>query len=314
MQTERGLIIFPGALGDLICLLPAIHALGRCYPAIEFELMARAELARFAVRRMPIAAGHSIDRREVALLFSQAGGDSQMARTFFSQFGRIDCFFAYDNEHWCSSLRRAARGKVSFYPFRPPGKGHVAGSYLRAIGAPVSRRLSSTIELVPDDLLSAEKRLRAFGLKPRHFILLLPGSGSLRKNWGPEAFALLAQRVWLIHGVLIVLGPAEAGLAPIFRKRSLPVASNLELGELAGIARLARCFIGNDSGVSHLAAAAGARGLVIFGPTDPTRWRPLGAVKIIHKQPLESLSADSVSRALDKIVEGATQRAPNVEA
>ena len=72
---------------------------------------------------------------------------------------------------------------------------------------------------------------------------------------------------------------------------------DLELSELAGIAREARCFIGNDSGVSHLAAAAGARGLVIFGPTDPERWRPLGDVKVIRKEPLEDLLVDQVWRS-----------------
>ena len=71
MKLGRGLIIFPGALGDLICLLPALHALGEMYPKIEFEMMARAELARFAQRRMAIVADHSIDRHEVALLFSE---------------------------------------------------------------------------------------------------------------------------------------------------------------------------------------------------------------------------------------------------
>jgi heptosyltransferase-3 len=57
---------------------------------------------------------------------------------------------------------------------------------------------------------------------------------------------------------------------------------------------LSRCFIGNDSGVSHLAAAAGSRGLVIFGPTDPQRWRPIGDVKTIQKDPLQSLALDQV--------------------
>ena len=91
MKLGRGLIIFPGALGDLICLLPALHALGEMYPKIEFEMMARAELARFAQRRMAIVAGHSIDRHEVALLFSERGGESHLARDFFFQFDRIDC-------------------------------------------------------------------------------------------------------------------------------------------------------------------------------------------------------------------------------
>ncbi len=303
MESGRGLIIFPGALGDLICLLPAIRALGRRYPALAFELMARAELARFAEHRMMVVAGHSIDRREVALLFSERGGESNLACNFFGQFERIDCFFASAHECFCSSLRQAAGRDVSFYPFRPPGLGHMAECYLRAIGAPIPHPLRESIELLPDDLCGAQARLNALGLEARRFVLVLPGSGSARKNWPAENFALLAERVQLIHPVLVVLGPAEIGLAPVFRARSLAVVSDVELSELAGIAGLARCFIGNDSGVSHLAAVAGACGIVIFGPTDPERWRPLGDVKTIQKEPLQSLSLDQVLSTFTEFIQ-----------
>ena len=303
MEAGRGLIIFPGALGDLICLLPAIRALSGRYPNIEFELMARAELARFAERRMPIVAGHSIDRRELALLFSEGGGESNLVRKFFRQFDRIDCFFASDNERFCSSLRQAARSEVSFYPFRPPGRGHVAECYLRAIGAGISPPPSGSIELLPDDVHDAERKLHAIGLRPGRFVLVLPGSGSAKKNWPAENFALLAERIQLIHRVLVVLGPAETGLAAGFHARSLSVVSDLELGELAGIAHFAYCFIGNDSGVSHLAAATGARGLVIYGPSDPERWCPLGDVKIIQQEPLESLLLEQVWPAVAELIE-----------
>jgi heptosyltransferase-2 len=274
--------------------LPAIHALEQRYPALSFELVARGELAPFAARRMRMAAGHSIDRREVALLFSEGGGDLSVAAGFFGKFDRIECFFASGNERFCSSLRKAARGEVRFYPFRPPGTGHIAASYLHAIGARVAPPLDSSLELAPEDLLGGEQRLRSFGLQPGRFLLILPGSGSAQKNWPAGNFAVLAERIHSVDRALVVLGPAEPSLAPVFHARALPVASDIELGELAGIARLARCFVGNDSGVSHLAAAAGARGIVIFGPTDPERWRPLGNINVIRQQPLDTLMPDQL--------------------
>jgi heptosyltransferase III len=304
MQVGRGLIIFPGALGDLICLVPAIHAFGERHRKIAFELMARTELARFAERRMGIVAGHSIDRREVALLFSERGWESEAARDFFRQFDCIDCFFASDDERFCASLRGVARGEVTFYPFRPHGSGHVAECYLRTIGANNSRPLRNSIELMPDDLRLAQRRLDELGLEPGGFVLVFPGSGSPRKNWPAVNFVQLAERIRLIHPVLVVLGPAERGLAASFHACDLlSVVGDLELGELAAIARVARCFIGNDSGVSHLAAAAGARGLVIFGLTDPQRWRPLGEVKIIQQEPLKNLVVDRVWLSLAELLD-----------
>lgn len=302
MEKRRGLIIFPGALGDLICLLPAIRELNRRHPTIGFELMTRAELARFAERRMRVVAGHSIDRREVALLFSERGSESDVARRFFGQFDRIECFFASDHERFCSSLERVSPGEVCFYPFRPGGTGHIAECYLRAIGVRTQQPLDNSIELTPDDLHKAERLLRVLGLAPGRFVLVLPGSGSAKKNWPAENFALLVERIHLFSRVLIVLGPAEARLESIFRARSLSVINNIELGELGGVARLAHCFIGNDSGVSHLAAAVGARGVVLFGPTDPGRWRPLGDVAIIRRQPLEALIADEVWPTVNEFI------------
>jgi ADP-heptose:LPS heptosyltransferase len=301
-QANRGLIIFPGALGDLICLLPALRELDRRYPEIEFELMARAELARFAVRRLPIVAGHSIDRQEIAALFSGASSQASLLRRFFGQFRRIDCFFAYDNTHFRSSLRQAARGQVFFYPFRPSGEGHVAEGYLRAIGANLSPLLAASIEVLAEDLSEAWQTINVRGLEPKRFALIVPGSGSTRKNWPVENFALLAERIQLSQRVLVVLGPAENSFAPVFHARSLSVVSEIELGQLAGLARLASCFIGNDSGVSHLASAAGARGLVIFGPTNPERWRPLGKVRIIRKEPLEDLPPDEIWPTVQQMI------------
>jgi heptosyltransferase-2 len=313
MKVKRGLIIFPGALGDLVCLVPTIRVLATRYPEISFELMARAELARIAVGRTAIAAGHSIDRHEVAQLFSPQGSQSREARIFFSQFVRVDCFFAATSEHFCDSLTDAAGGDVAFYPFRPPGPGHVAECYLRAINAPISQPLCYWIDLMAEDLSCARQRLQASRLEPDSFLLILPGSGSVKKNWPAENFAALAQSAAKLtaatkddHGlghsraqasatrVLVVLGPAEATLAPIFIEQRFAVFDDLELAEVAGLARMARCFVGNDSGVSHLAASSGARGLVIFGPTEPERWRPLGDVQVIRKEPLQDLAPDEV--------------------
>src|SRR5579883_394256 len=286
MRTGRGLIIFPGALGDLVCLLPTIEALRRRYPSIEFELMARSDLALFARQHLRLADGHSIDRYEVALLFRADGGEVPAATRFFGQFERIECFFASDNQTFRAALTQAARGVVSFYPFRPPGSGHV--------GASVPSPLLAEIELQPEDVHSAERTLATLALQPQRFVLILPGSGSAKKNWPAENFALLAEKANRTVGSVTVLGPAEEGLLGFFSSRGLQVLNNVDLGQLAAIARLARCFIGNDSGVSHLAAASGARGVVLFGPTDPTRWHPLGNVRILHREPLDALLLDEV--------------------
>ena len=72
-------------------------ALARRHHDAAIELMARDELARFAVGRMGIERGHSIDRREVSLLFSEASDAPARAGEFFAAFAYIYSFFGADN-------------------------------------------------------------------------------------------------------------------------------------------------------------------------------------------------------------------------
>jgi Glycosyltransferase family 9 (heptosyltransferase) len=321
------LVIFPGALGDLICLIPALRALARQHPRSTpdstLELMARAELARFATGRLDFnsahalghsqrysrgsSQGYSIDRREVAQLFAPGSGPvAPEARAFFGSFSHVYSFFGTDDEHFRAALEDASGGRASFFEFRPPGAGHVAAAYLRQIhahfgspaGAEPAAALDCSFELHREDLDLAEDRLAGLGLEPRRFILILPGSGSFVKNWPAENFAALAEALAARLRPLVILGPAEAALEPIFAARRLPLLSGLELAEVAALARLAAAFVGNDSGVSHLAAAAGAAGLAIFGPTDPERWRPLGRTTIIRREPLSALSPKEIETKL----------------
>jgi heptosyltransferase-3 len=302
--VNRVLVIFPGALGDLMCLLPALDAIARRHSGDSVELMARFELARLAVGRTIVQRAHSIDAREVGGLFSDepAGG----ARGLFGGFDRIYSFFASDDERFRARLTAATDAVVSFYPFRPVGDGHVSEAYLRAIGAdaaPVERRLEPTAE----DLAAAARVLARSGRDSSRLIVIFPGSGSLAKNWPAEKFAALASKLSKRASVAIVLGPAEESIEPIFRESGAAVITQLELPVVAAIARGAAAFVGNDSGVSHLAAAVGASGVAIFGATDPARWRPVGAgrVDVIRGEPIDSIEVAEVVAALAKFVAAA---------
>ncbi|MGC2442334.1 hypothetical protein [Candidatus Binatus sp.] len=125
------LVIFPGALGDLMCLTPALGAISRRHPGASVELMARFELARLVAGRSVVARAHSLDAREVGELFSES---SDGARRFFGQFDRIYSFFASDDARFRARMAAATDAQVSFHSFRPSGDGHVSEGYLRSIG------------------------------------------------------------------------------------------------------------------------------------------------------------------------------------
>jgi heptosyltransferase-2 len=293
----RLLVIFPGALGDLICLGPALRAIARRHHGASLELMAHPELVRFAVGRLSVEGGHSIDRREVSSLFRNDAGADPAAHAFFSQFSRIYSFFAAEDHNFRRSLSTAATGDVSFHLFRPPGDGHIGSLYLDSIGAS-GDPVESRVDLAKSDFDSADEVLHRVGAARGEFCLVFPGSGSLTKNWPLDRFVKLANHASSFVKPLAILGPAESAMEASFQERQVIVLQGLDLEVVAALAHHARAFVGNDSGVSHLAAAAGARGVVIFGPTDPIRWQPLGEVTLLRRAPLDELAVAEVLQAL----------------
>jgi len=309
-SIRRVLVIFPGALGDLMCLLPAMAAISRRHPGASVELMARLELARLAAARTVVTRGHSIDAREVGELFAEPGAqsdetpDAPSARRFFADFDRIYSFFASDDSRFRARLAAATDAEVSFHPFRPSGDGHVSAGYLRAIDETVLE-VDARLEPTPDDLAAAARAIAQAKCGGSNLIVIFPGSGSPAKNWPADKFAALAANLSRSNrlSVAVILGPAEISMEPIFRASGVPLMKHLDLPTVAAIARLASAFVGNDSGVSHLAAAAGASGVVIFGPTDPARWgpRPAGArgqIEVLRRNPIDSVEELEVADAL----------------
>ena len=119
--------------------------------------------------------------------------------------------------------------------------------------------------------------LAATRMESKQILVVHPGSGG-RENDGERRDSDKVVQWWRESGerdVLIVLGPAEAEEEDYWRRCGL-VETSLELAQIASILIRASRYIGNDSGVSHLAGAVGAQGVVIFGPTRPEQWHPLG--------------------------------------
>ena len=98
---------------------------------------------------------------------------------------------------------------------------------------------------------------------------------------------------------------ALAHLEKIWRHRRIHTALDVPLPELAAIFQLARLFLGHDSGISHIAAAAGAPALLLFGPTDPDIWAPLSPRVRIVRAPGNDLTQLAVERVVEEILKSA---------
>ena len=131
-----------------------------------------------------------------------------------------------------------------------------------------------------------------FAAAKQHFAAIHPFSGSARKNWPLERYRALKLEM-----------PVEFAAGP---EEKLPEARRFEnLADLASWLASASVYIGNDSGISHLAAAVGTPTLALFGPTRPALWAPRGPhVRMISKSDLEAIEIDDVEQAVRDLLSG----------
>ena len=165
------------------------------------------------------------------------------------------------DEIWCwyGASRQAFRSAVEHLPIQllpalPDGSCHAVDFYLRQVNGPEG--------LVPG--IAARPR------QTERFVAMHPFSGSARKNWPLERFRQLAEQ--LSVPVQFTAGPEEA-LDGAVRFSDL-----LDLAEWLASASV---YIGNDSGVSHIAAAVGTPSLVIFRASNPDVWCPRGSAPVL---------------------------------
>nr|WP_237182134.1 glycosyltransferase family 9 protein [Roseomonas marmotae] len=144
--------------------------------------------------------------------------------------------------------------------------------------------------------------LEGFDLPPR-FVLLIPGASPTRpgKRWPAARFAELAAR--LDAPPVVLGGPAETPLAAEIlhvRPDGLDLTGRTSLAQIGALARRAEAAIGNDTGPTHLVAAAGCPTLAVFGEeSDPALCAPRGpAAAWVRQAPLEELGVEQVLAGL----------------
>ena len=136
-------------------------------------------------------------------------------------------------------------------------------------------------------------------------VVIHPGSGSAHKCVAPEILASVIVAVQTSWAIPVILeGPADREpVERLLRSCVNPpiVLKRLDLLTVAGVLAQARLFVGQDSGVTHMAGLMGVRTVALFGPTDPARWAPRGAhVTVVQGVPCLCQSWGDVSRCEKK--------------
>ena len=286
------LVIRGGAIGDFILTIPVLTALREQFPEIRIELLGYSQVAQLAFAAGLVDRVRPIDARPMASFFAKGGPLPQDWADYFASFAIVLSYLFDPDGIFQENVARCSKAQFLTGPHRPNETGdlHATDAFLRPLERlaifnpdPVAR-IKLPLSVAPPvpalevshstDPLPADSQLLS------GWLALHPGSGSERKNWPEENWAALLRELCAQTALrfLLVGGEAEgdrlkrlAAAIPGPRRR---IAQSLPLPELALLLQQCSVYLGHDSGISHLAAALGLPGLLLWGHTRTEIWRP----------------------------------------
>lgn len=322
-------VIRPGALGDVLVLRGALHFLRCSFPQSDITLLAPGERGALFRQAGWVDRLFDWDRAEYAGLFAENSEENSLPDTrlceTFAGCGLLIAFVDRAADPASAFQRNIAKltpdARRFFAPSRPRPEDNVSmpmGEWL--LGGVRGFCLENDL-LTPEQLPNAEECLAARIPVPSrgdtgdgktgHALVIHPGSGSRAKNWPMEQYAALARMLLdardpdgerLFSRLVITAGEADGDLGDRLR-RLVPGAEMHPQGGLAELAELlaaARLYVGNDSGVSHLASAVRLENgraplaAVVFGPSDARVWAPPGALIVDAGAGMDGVSPEEV--------------------
>jgi len=296
------LVIRGGAIGDFILTLPALAALRRQFPHAHLEVLGYPHIAQLALAAGLADRVQPIEARSLAGFFARNGELAEDLMDYFSEFDIIISFLFDPDQIFQNNVARCAPGQFIPGPHRAEENAllHASKVYLK----PLERLAIFDADPVPRLSIPPQP-------SPSHHLALHPGSGSELKNWPEENWAQLLEHLLRStnYQFLLIGGEAEGQrlqrLSQAFGRSParLRVAQSLPLVELAALIQSSALFIGHDSGISHLAAALGLPGMILWGHTAEEIWRPPSAKMRILKHPhsLQKLSVETVIEAFNAL-------------
>src|SRR4030095_9922114 len=277
---NRILVIRGGAIGDFILTLPALKALRDARPQVHIEILGYKHVAVLAENRFYAQAVQSIEYSSLARFFARDSDLPGELADYFASFDLIISYLYDPDGVFETNLRRCGVQTLIFGPARIVEN---TGPAARQLAREIEDWRIKVIDLAERIFPSAEDRdfAREFlGSMPQPVIAIHPGSGSQAKNWPLENWIALfsaGSPFANLEHVVVISGEADEAqtrqLEREWTNRNVNFAKNLPLTRLAAILE-SSIFIGHDSGISHLAAAAGAKCILLFGPTNPDVWAP----------------------------------------
>jgi len=296
MMGNKILLMHQGAIGDLILSLPSFYSIRTEIPGARFEVMGYSHVLSLIHKRFYADAIVSVDRAGVASLYNDDGCMNEELQHYLCQFEKVFIFGGKAQAAVIKNIQQIKDGPEVYFvkTFPESSDVHVTDFQLKQLtmlGFDSPHNIPEVF-LRAEDISQAQQFLhqQRIDMQSKPLIAIHTGSGSKAKNWPLENYVSLVQRLYQsCRGTaLVVEGPAERNLIDNMSEAldgiTVLALQCLELPLLAAILSQCSLFIGNDSGITHLAAALGVPTIALFGPTDPYVWGPRGKKVFIARE------------------------------
>ena len=308
-----------GGLGDLLVTLPSIQYIRKKYPSCSLTLVCRKEYGSILKETGVVDEIVSVDQSKISKLFlDPPSPDSELVHWMSgfdlilgwmqkTQSLKLEEFYRSDLQKKCRLIIHdpICNDSISLFFFKKTvdflgQDGNSNPEFNECVFLPISDELKEKGQ----DFLDESNQKSTV-----KFIVIHPGSGNKNKCWPLENFMEIIKRSSLegLRGILVT-GPAEERIVNNLENRPLPPGwkwlYNPSLIKLTGLLSSAALYLGNDSGVTHLAASCGTKVVALFRKDLESLWKPNGYVTLLSGHTLSQINLDSVWQAISGAILG----------
>lgn len=291
-RVSRVLVIRLRSIGDTVLSTPSLIALRRFLPNAKIDILLEDwvapvldgfehvdEILTLGAATSKVALAREVRRRQYDVVFNIHGGTTS---TFFAFASMAQHRVGYRNYRLSFVYNHRLSSSADFWGRARTHSAEQQLALLGSVGIPVEDRPKSALVVTPSAVMSLEEKFRDASGKEFHhlerFALFHPAAAFATKEWAAANFAAVADH---LHdrgvGVIAVAARAERAVLDAVRasaRNPIQVFDNLSLPEITALASKADLFVGNDSGIAHMAAAVSVPSVVIFGSSNRDHWRP----------------------------------------
>ena len=290
-EVQRILLVRLRSIGDTVLATPCLYALKRFVPRAQVDIVLEDWVA-------PLLNGFEHVDNIITLQRKSTTSRARVARQLRSN--RYDVVYNLHGGTTATLLTRASGAKhrvgyadyqySSLHQHQAPSSASLWGrakthsveqqlALLGWTGVPVTDRPATRLAVTNESAAAVSARLHSTGLdEDSDFALIHPTAAFDTKQWSTEKFARLIEMLATqgLKSVVITAESEATVTAELQQHTSVPFTgvTNLSLPEVTALAARARLFVGNDSGIAHIAAAVATPAVVIFGSSNVDHWRP----------------------------------------